>query len=368
MADVRFEGVSKAYGSNAPTIRKLDLHVRDGEFMVLVGPSGCGKSTTLRMVAGLEDATSGTLSIGDRVVNDVAPKDRDIAMVFQNYALYPHMDVRRNMAFGLKLRKFDPSEIDSRVREAAVLLEIEELLDRKPRELSGGQRQRVALGRAIVRKPQVFLFDEPLSNLDAKLRVQMRTEIKKLHRQLGTTMIYVTHDQVEAMTMGDRITVMKDGDVHQVAAPIELYNNPADTFVAGFIGSPWMNFIPARVIDDGSILLIAGELPITVPEDHRASLADFRGRDITLGLRPEFVRSTPASCAHPAHIVLQHEMSELLGNEMYMYLSTDKLRVIGRSTTVQSIEMGATVDMYFDMARAHYFEGASGTRLTLHVH
>ncbi|MBR9974599.1 MAG: sn-glycerol-3-phosphate ABC transporter ATP-binding protein UgpC, partial [Bacteroidetes bacterium] len=256
MADVRFEAVSKSYGDNPPTIRRLDLHIRDGEFMVLVGPSGCGKSTTLRLVAGLEDVTSGDLFIGERRVNDVAPKDRDIAMVFQNYALYPHMNVRENMAFGLKLRKFDRAEIESRVGEAADLLEITDLLDRKPREMSGGQRQRVALGRAIVRKPQVFLFDEPLSNLDAKLRVQMRAEIKKLHRQLGTTMVYVTHDQVEAMTMGERITVMQDGDIHQVDAPIELYSRPADRFVAGFIGSPSMNFLPVRVIDHGAILLV----------------------------------------------------------------------------------------------------------------
>ncbi|MBE0643570.1 MAG: sn-glycerol-3-phosphate ABC transporter ATP-binding protein UgpC [Bacteroidetes bacterium] len=368
MADVRFENVSKSYGSNAPTIRNLDLHVRDGEFMVLVGPSGCGKSTTLRMVAGLEDVTSGTLSIGGRVVNEVAPKDRDIAMVFQNYALYPHMNVRENMAFGLKLRKFDRTEIEQRVREAATLLEIGELLERKPRELSGGQRQRVALGRAIVRKPQVFLFDEPLSNLDAKLRVQMRTEIKKLHRQLGTTMIYVTHDQVEAMTMGDRITVMKDGDVHQIDTPVALYNQPADIFVAGFIGSPSMNFIPARVIDDGSILLIADKRPITVPEEHRAFLADYRGQEVTLGLRPEHVRSTPDSCEYPAHMAMQHEMSELLGNEMYLYLSTDNLHITGRSNVVRQIEMDTAVDMYFDMAHAHYFEGASGTGRTLHVH
>ncbi len=368
MAEVRFAQVSKSYGNNPPTIRSLDLHVRDGEFMVLVGPSGCGKSTVLRMVAGLEDVTSGTLSIGTRVVNDVAPRDRDIAMVFQNYALYPHMNVRENMAFGLKLRKFERAEIDSRVREAAELLEIGELLERRPRELSGGQRQRVALGRAIVRKPTVFLFDEPLSNLDAKLRVQMRAEIRKLHRRLGTTMIYVTHDQVEAMTMGDRITVLQDGDVHQVDTPLTLYDSPADTFVAGFIGSPAMNFLPARIIDDGAILLIADDVPVSVPEEYRPLLGGHRSREITLGLRPENICTSPERCRYPVRITLRHQMSELLGNEMYMHLTAGDVTITGRSPLLPRIEMGAMIDMYFDMAHAHYFDASTGTRLTLHVH
>jgi multiple sugar transport system ATP-binding protein len=368
MAEVRFTKVSKSYGNNPPTIRSLDLHVRDREFMVLVGPSGCGKSTVLRMVAGLEDVTSGTLSIGARVVNDVAPRDRDIAMVFQNYALYPHMNVRENMAFGLKLRKFDRAEIDSRVGEAAELLEIGELLERKPRELSGGQRQRVALGRAIVRKPAVFLFDEPLSNLDAKLRVQMRAEIKKLHRRLGTTMIYVTHDQVEAMTMGERITVLRDGDIHQVDTPLALYDSPADMFVAGFIGSPAMNFLSARVIDEGAILLIAGDTPVSIPDEYRTLLGEHRQRDITFGLRPEHICSTPDACRYPVRITLRHQMSELLGNEMYVHLTAADVTITARSTTVRHIEMGAMIDVYFDMAKAQYFDAATGARLSLHVH
>ena len=367
MADVRFEAVSKSYGNGDPTIRRLDLHIRDGEFMVLVGPSGCGKSATLRMIAGLEDGTSGDLFIGDRRVTDVAPKDRDIAMVFQNYALYPHMNVRENMAFGLKLRKFDRDEIERRVREAADLLEIADLLDRKPREMSGGQRQRVALGRAIVRKPQVFLFDEPLSNLDAKLRVQMRAEIKKLHRRLGTTMVYVTHDQVEAMTMGDRITVMKDGDIHQIAAPVELYARPADRFVAGFIGSPSMNVLPVRVIDHGAILLVDEHTPVTVPEDHQPMLERHDGGTVLLGLRPEHIRVAPGNCAFPVRLQLRHDMSELLGNEMYLHLSLGPVSLTGRSATVSSIDIGSDIDVYVDMAHAHYFDAATEVRLSLHV-
>lgn len=370
MADVRFEQISKAYGSNPPIIEDLNLQIHDGEFMVLVGPSGCGKSTTLRMVAGLEDVTSGSLYIGNRLVNQVAPKDRDIAMVFQNYALYPHMDVRENMAFGLKLRKFDKTEIDRRVDEAAELLEITNYLDRKPKELSGGQRQRVALGRAIVRKPTVFLFDEPLSNLDAKLRVQMRSEIKKLHMQLGTTMIYVTHDQVEAMTMGDRITVMKDGDIHQVDTPVELYQHPVDTFVAGFIGSPGMNFMDTIPAATEPPVLDEGSLTIAISAEQRAFLADALGKNITLGLRPEHIRTTPEQCGQPVKLTLRHEVSEMLGNEMYLYLSTARHRITGRSTSVQHYEVGAQVDVYFDMAHAHFFDTVTGRRLTakLQVH
>jgi len=370
MADVRFEQISKAYGNNPPTIENLNLHIRDGEFMVLVGPSGCGKSTTLRMVAGLEDATSGKLFIGDRVVNEVAPKDRDIAMVFQNYALYPHMNVRENMAFGLKLRKFEKAEIDDRVAEAADLLEITSYLERKPKELSGGQRQRVALGRAIVRKPTVFLFDEPLSNLDAKLRVQMRSEIKKLHMRLGTTMIYVTHDQVEAMTMGDRITVMNDGIVHQVDTPVELYQHPVDTFVAGFIGSPGMNFIEAEPSATDPAVLVEGGLTISISPEQRKLLDGFTNSNLTLGLRPEHILTSPDQCAQPVRVTMRHEVSEILGNEMYLYLSTGNTRVTGRSSSVQHFELGAQIDVYFDMAQAHFFDSATGRRLTpkLQVH
>ncbi|MCB2204023.1 sn-glycerol-3-phosphate ABC transporter ATP-binding protein UgpC [bacterium] len=373
MAEVRLRAVQKVYGKNPPTIPDLDLDIPDGEFMVLVGPSGCGKSTTLRMVAGLEDATDGDIYIGDRRVNDVAPKDRDIAMVFQNYALYPHMNVRENMAFGLKLRKFARSEINARVEEAAELLEITSLLERKPKELSGGQRQRVALGRAIVRKPTVFLFDEPLSNLDAKLRVQMRTEIKKLHQRLKTTMIYVTHDQVEAMTMGDRITVMKEGVIHQIDTPVTLYRKPADTFVAGFIGSPGMNFITMSVSKTTPLLLEEGSFsfPFPMEEDTRGdriaeareALESCRGKQIVLGIRPEHMHTSPEECAFPVKLTLQHEVSEMLGSEMYLYLQSAQHRVVVRSTQLQQHELGADVSVYLDLAQAHYFDSANGLRL-----
>ncbi|MDX9759533.1 MAG: sn-glycerol-3-phosphate ABC transporter ATP-binding protein UgpC [Bacteroidota bacterium] len=364
MADVRFDGVAKSYGNGPPIIRQLDLHIRDGEFMVLVGPSGCGKSTTLRMVAGLEDVSAGRLFIGDRLVNDVAPKDRDIAMVFQNYALYPHMNVRENMAFGLTLRKFDRAEIDRRVQEAAGLLEIRDLLDRKPRELSGGQRQRVALGRAIVRKPAVFLFDEPLSNLDAQLRVQMRAEIRKLHRRLGTTMIYVTHDQVEAMTMGDRITVMKDGEIHQVDAPTALYSHPADRFVAGFIGSPSMNFISAAVLDHGSTLLVDDETAIAVPVEQQPLLDELHGGRVTLGLRPEHIHLTPQGCAYPARVMVVHVMSELLGSEISMHLTLHGQPLTGRAPVMTRVEMGARLEVFLDIAHARYFAADDGRALS----
>jgi len=373
MAEVRFTGVSKSYGSNPPTIPNLNLEIRDGEFMVLVGPSGCGKSTTLRMVAGLEDVSGGDLHIGDRRVNDVAPKDRDIAMVFQNYALYPHMNVRENMAFGLKLRKFDRAEIAARVDEAADLLEIADLLDRKPKELSGGQRQRVALGRAIVRKPTVFLFDEPLSNLDAKLRVQMRTEIKKLHRRLNTTMIYVTHDQVEAMTMGDRITVMKDGVIHQVDTPVALYGEPVDTFVAGFIGSPGMNFITMDVSATTPVLLDEGSFTLSIPADHPLAgdkdttmeelLDSYRGEKLLLGIRPEHVHASPENCARPAKVQLRHEVSEMLGSEMYLYLRSETHRITGRSSAVRHYELDESISVYFDMSEIHFFDPANGLRI-----
>ncbi len=364
MADVLFEAVEKSYGSNPPTISGLDLHIRDGEFMVLVGPSGCGKSTTLRMVAGLEEVSRGHISIGGRVVNEVAPKDRDIAMVFQNYALYPHMNVRENMAFGLKLRKFSREEIDKRVNEAAALLEITAYLDRKPKELSGGQRQRVALGRAIVRKPTVFLFDEPLSNLDAKLRVQMRTEIKQLHRRLGTTMIYVTHDQVEAMTMGDRITVMKDGVIHQVDSPIELYHRPADTFVAGFIGSPGMNFLTVTV-NASSPVLEEGSFTIPLHGDHASMLQEYRGKAVTLGLRPEHILTSADHCERPVKMTLRHEVSEILGNEMYLFLNSGAHRITGRSSSVTHYDLGQQIDVFADMAKAHFFAADSGMRIQM---
>ena len=283
MAKVLLKNVTKVFEKKVWAVKDLNVEIADKEFVVLVGPSGCGKSTTLRMIAGLEEVTEGEIYIGERLVNDVPPKDRDIAMVFQNYALYPHMTVRQNMAFGLKLRKYPKKEIDGRVREAADILGIGELLDRKPKALSGGQRQRVAVGRAIVRKPQVFLFDEPLSNLDAKLRVQMRTEISKLHSRLGTTMIYVTHDQMEAMTMGDRIVIQKDGVVHQVDSPLNLYNKPVNKFVAGFIGSPAMNFMDGKLVEENRELLFdEGNFKVKVSPQMASMLKPYTGKEVTL--------------------------------------------------------------------------------------
>jgi multiple sugar transport system ATP-binding protein len=365
MADVRLIDIRKVYeNAQTATIDQLSLDIRDGEFMVLVGPSGCGKSTTLRMVAGLEEATAGTIMIGDRIVNDVAPKDRDIAMVFQNYALYPHMTVRENMAFGLKLRKFPKDEIASRVKEAADLLEIADYLERKPKALSGGQRQRVALGRAIVRKPTVFLFDEPLSNLDAKLRVQMRTEIKRLHMRLGTTMIYVTHDQVEAMTMGDRITVMKNGVIHQVDTPINLYEHPADLFVAGFIGNPSMNVLPCTLSSTDPLTADEGGITLRIPETHHPLLAAHHGRSVSIGIRPEHVHLRADDCAMPAAVTLRHDVSELLGNETFMYFTTGRTPVVARARMHTTFALGEQVTVHLDLARAHYFDTASGRRIT----
>src|SRR6202163_411611 len=297
MGQVVLKGINKFYES-VHAVRDVNLQIRDKEFVVFVGPSGCGKTTTLRMIAGLEAISSGDISIDGNVINELAPMDRDIAMVFQNYALYPHMSVYDNMAFGLKMRKFEKPEIDQRVREAADILGIGELLKRKPRQLSGGQRQRVALGRAIVRHPRVFLFDEPLSNLDAKLRVQMRVELKKLHLRLGTTAIYVTHDQVEAMTLGDRVVVMKDGVVQQVGEPLELYNAPVNRFVAGFIGSPAMNFAAVRVRDaDGGLRADTADFDIDIPAEIGLRLRPYTGRNVTIGVRPEDLQI--ANGSHP---------------------------------------------------------------------
>src|SRR5215217_3695522 len=284
MAQITLDHLTKRYPDGFEAVKDMSLAVEDGEFVILVGPSGCGKSTALRMVAGLEDITAGELRIGDEVVNDRAPKDRDIAMVFQNYALYPHMSVRENMGFALKLRGMDKAEIDSKVREAARILDLEQHLDRKPSQLSGGQRQRVAMGRAIVRDPKAFLMDEPLSNLDAKLRVQMRTEVSRIQQRLGTTTIYVTHDQVEAMTLGDRVAVMRGGVIQQVGTPMELYNNPLNLFVAGFIGSPAMNFMPATV-QDGTVKLPIGD--VRLPDEARGRVSGAAGKNLIAGIRPE---------------------------------------------------------------------------------
>lgn len=363
MAGVRLSHIYKSYpGNPIPTVIDFDIEVIDKEFLVLVGPSGCGKSTTLRMIAGLEEISQGELYIGDRLVNDVAPKDRDIAMVFQSYALYPHMNVYQNMAFGLKLRKFKKADIDVRVREAAKILDITHLLDRKPKALSGGQRQRVALGRAIVREPQVFLMDEPLSNLDAKLRVQMRAEIAKLHKRLETTIIYVTHDQTEAMTMGTRIVIMKDGYIQQAATPSEVYNNPVNLFVAGFIGSPSMNFIKGQLSDEGGeIRFKSKNLSLAIPEGKAKILREggYGKKEVILGIRPEDIHQEPIFLeASPNSIINAHiEVSENLGHEMYLYLEgisdeTVIARVDGRSGMVE----GTNVKLAIDMNKVHIFD------------
>jgi ABC-type sugar transport system ATPase subunit len=297
MADIKLEHISKSYPSDVKAVDDVSLHIRDGEFMILLGPSGCGKSTTLRMIAGLESITAGDLYLGGRRANHIDPRDRDLAFVFQNYALYPHMTVRANLSFGLRLRRTPNADIERRVREAAEMLGIGALLDRKPAALSGGQRQRVALGRALVRQPAAFLLDEPLSNLDAKLRAGMRTELVKLHRKLGQTIVHVTHDQVEAMTMGERICIMKDGRIVQVGEPLKVYRNPADTFVAGFLASPPMNLLPARLEADGGNGLIAvhGALRLQVPEPYRAAYAPYREKSVILGIRPEDMYASDAA-------------------------------------------------------------------------
>jgi multiple sugar transport system ATP-binding protein len=361
MARVVLDKIRKEYDNGFVAVHGADFTVEDGEFVVLVGPSGCGKSTTLRMIAGLEGITSGDLSIGERTMNEVPPKDRDIAMVFQNYALYPHMTVYENMAFGLKLRKFPKAEIEERVRNAANILGIESMLDRKPKELSGGQRQRVAVGRAIVRKPKVFLFDEPLSNLDAKLRVQMRTEISKLHRQLASTMIYVTHDQVEAMTMGDRIVVMKDGYIQQIDSPLNLYNHPANKFVAGFIGSPAMNFVEGTIVQDGVLKFRAehGTVEVPIGTKHAEILKGFVGKKVSLGIRPEdiYVASKVMTENETAPVTgLSLEVIEPMGNEIFLYASSKDGMVVGRVVPQDLPELGTPVALAFDLSKQHFFD------------
>jgi multiple sugar transport system ATP-binding protein len=366
MAGVRLEHVYKKYaGTDLASVKDFNLDIKDKEFLVLVGPSGCGKSTTLRMIAGLEEISEGKLFIGERLVNDVAPKDRDIAMVFQSYALYPHMNVYQNMAFGLKLRKFKKAEIDKRVREAAKILDIEHLLDRKPKALSGGQRQRVALGRAIVREPQVFLMDEPLSNLDAKLRGQMRAEISKLAKRLETTVIYVTHDQIEAMTMGDRIVVMKDGIIQQAASPEELYNHPVNIFVAGFIGAPSMNFITGTLTEQaGTVRFKANNIDVLVPDGKVQPLREkgLIGKEIILGIRPEDLHEEPVFHeASPQTIVTAHvEVAENLGHEMFLYLNgLGKDTVIARVDGRSGVKEGTNVKLALDMNKVHVFDKES---------
>ncbi|MFC0211880.1 ABC transporter ATP-binding protein [Paenibacillus chartarius] len=363
MAGVRLNHIVKKYaGAEEATVKDFHLDIKDKEFLVLVGASGCGKSTTLRMIAGLEEITEGELYIGDRLVNDVAPKDRDIAMVFQSYALYPHMTVYQNMAFGLKLRKFKKADIDARVREAARILDITHLLDRKPKALSGGQRQRVALGRAIVREPQVFLMDEPLSNLDAKLRVQMRAEIGKLQKRLEVTTIYVTHDQTEAMTMGDRIVVMDKGIIQQADTPENIYNYPVNMFVAGFIGSPSMNFVNGNLSEEGGQLWFkAPGLNVAVPQGKAQVLREkgYVGKELVMGVRPEdfheeaiFLEASPNTIIN-ANI----DLSENLGHEMYLYIAgIGQNTIIARVDGRAGLKEGMNVKLAIDMNKAHFFD------------
>ncbi len=356
MGQVVLKDINKFYES-VHAVRDFNLQIRDKEFVVFVGPSGCGKTTTLRMIAGLEAISSGFISIDGQVINDLAPMDRDIAMVFQNYALYPHMSVFDNMAFGLKMRKFDRSEIGNRVREAADILGIGELLKRKPRQLSGGQRQRVALGRAIVRHPRVFLFDEPLSNLDAKLRVQMRVELKKLHLRLGTTAVYVTHDQVEAMTLGDRVVVMKDGLVQQVGEPLDLYNQPANKFVAGFIGSPAMNFSTVMIADgDGRVTARNAGLEIEVPTPLAGRLRPHIGRRLTMGVRPENLHV--ASTADPAGLTFASkvEVVEQLGSEILLDVRVGEDTMVAAVDPTTRAKLQDAIRLAVDPARLHFFD------------
>lgn len=359
MAQVSLRGVSKIYTGGVKAVDKVSLGIENKEFMVLVGPSGCGKSTTLRMIAGLEDISEGQIYIGNKLVNDVPAKDRDIAMVFQNYALYPHMTVFENMAFGLKLRKYPKDEIIKRVVEGASILGIKHLLTRRPKELSGGERQRVAVGRAIVRKPLVFLFDEPLSNLDAKLRVQMRTEIHKLHLRLANTMIYVTHDQIEAMTMGDRIAVMKDGILQQVADPITIYDHPINKFVASFIGSPPMNFMLGRIIKkNGRMKFDEGKINVKIVDEMSDKLSPYLEKEIIMGLRPEDVYDKLfATTAGPENIVkVTCEVIEPMGSEVYLYLNTGKHNFIARVGAHDRPPINQEMDLVFDMSKVHFFD------------
>ncbi len=358
MAGVILKDVVKRF-KNTTAVDHLNIEIQDREFAVLVGPSGCGKTTALRMIAGLEALSAGEIYIGDRRVNDVGPKDRDIAMVFQNYALYPHMSVRENLGFGLKIRKFAKSEIDRRVREAADILGIHDLLDRRPKQLSGGQRQRVAVGRAIVRKPKVFLFDEPLSNLDAKLRVAMRAEISKLHRRLEATIIYVTHDQVEAMTMATRIFIMNQGALQQSGAPLDVYRHPANRFVAGFIGSPAMNFIDATLIREAQKYWVAAEgFKLQLPDEFHARLAAHTGRPVVFGVRPEDMAARDAGAGQgPNRLAARADVVETLGAETFVYLSCGPHAFVARMEAPdRPLGVGQMLEVELKMARTHLFD------------
>ncbi|MDB8804260.1 ABC transporter ATP-binding protein [Romboutsia sp. 1001216sp1] len=361
MAKVILKNICKSYSNGFNAVKNVNIDIQDKEFVVLVGPSGCGKSTTLRMIAGLEEISDGELYIGEKLVNDVDPKDRDIAMVFQNYALYPHLTVYENMAFALKLRKVPKDEIDKKVRDAAKILDLDKLLDRKPKALSGGQRQRVALGRAIVRNPKVFLMDEPLSNLDAKLRTSMRTEITKLHKSLGTTFIYVTHDQVEAMTMADRIVVMKDGVVQQIDTPQEIYDNPNNMFVAGFIGAPQMNFINVTLSDvNGEIHAKADGFDITLNKGESSSLIEngYIGKEVVLGIRPEDIHMEDIFVDNSLDSTFEAtvELGELMGAEIYAYLKTGNQSITARFDGRYRVKMGDKLKLAMDKHKIHIFD------------
>lgn len=360
MAEVLLKNISKSYDSQNFAVRDITFEVKEREFVVLVGPSGCGKSTILRMIAGLEDISSGDLFIDGQKVNKIPPKDRNIAMVFQNYALYPHMTVYDNMAFGLKLRKFSKEEIKKRVAEAAKILELEPYLERKPKALSGGQRQRVAVGRAIVRKPKVFLFDEPLSNLDAKMRVQMRTEISRLHRQLEATIIYVTHDQTEAMTMGNKIVVIKDGVINQIDTPLNLYNCPVNKFVAGFIGSPSMNFIEGKLIKNDCLRFRSnlGGLEIKINGDIKEKLKTYKKDNICIGIRPEEIfDSTPSKeNSYAEKISVKLDVVEPMGNEIFLYFQIDEQQFVSRIPARTIPLTGSSKNLWIDTSKIHFFD------------
>ena len=361
MANLSLKDVCKVYPNGFEAVKDFNLEIADQEFIIFVGPSGCGKSTTLRMIAGLEDISSGELRIGEKLVNDVEPKDRDIAMVFQSYALYPHMTVYDNMAFGLKLRKVPKEEIDKMVKEAAKILDLEKLLDRKPKALSGGQRQRVAMGRAIVRNPKVFLMDEPLSNLDAKLRVQMRIEISKLHENLGATIIYVTHDQTEAMTLGTRIVVMKDGIIQQVDTPQNLYEKPQNLFVAGFMGSPQMNFLDAivEVVDDTAVLKVAGHfIPLPPAKSKKLIEGGYNGKTVTFGIRPEDVYDSEMMVEASPQSTFEATVKvyELLGAEVYLYFDLDEFQMTARVDPRTTARPGDVVKFAIDVEKIHIFD------------
>lgn len=361
MASVSLQNVSKIYGSSVRALQSTSLQIQDKEFVVLVGPSGCGKTTILRLISGLDEVSSGDIYINSKRINDLPPKDRDLAMVFQNYALYPHMNVFENIAFGLKLRKVPKPEIKRRVEEVSRLLELEGLLLRKPRELSGGQKQRVAMGRAIVREPKVFLMDEPLSNLDAQLRVQMRVELQKLHQRLGITTIYVTHDQTEAMTLGSRIVVMKEGQVQQINTPLQLYEKPLNTFVAGFIGNPPMNLLPAKVVvRENQIYLTIDRFDLTVPKEKESKLRPYKDQEIIFGIRPEDIRiSTGSTNALQAQV----EIAELLGSEAYLHLRTGQANLLAKVGPHTHPSPGSEIGITLDMQRMHAFDPHTGITL-----